>query len=429
MTLRRIADGDVLCPGSGLSGKRDLWIEGGTLRLSPPDRAPDEVIDASGLTVVPGFIEIHAHLREPGFTESETIATGLMAALVGGYTAVFCMPNTKPANDEPSVTRLMLERAEGSPVRLYPVTAATRGLGGRDAVDYVAQREAGAGAVSDDGLPVLDDEVMRRAMEAAAAAGLPIFDHATHHPAPGGGVIHDGPRAKELGVPGLSRDEEDGLIRRNIRLAEETGCPVHITHISTEGGVAAVREAREKGLPVTAEAAPHHLLMTDADVEGPNQKMNPPLREESDRCAVVQALVDGVISAVATDHAPHSPEKKARGLATAPFGVIGMESAFPALYTGLVLPGTISLGDLVHRFTEGPACIARIPGGRLADGKRAEVTLLDLETEFTFDESCLRSMSRNCPFLGRRLHGRPVATVAGETQSIHWRERFRSEKA
>jgi len=429
MTLRRIEGGDVLCPGSGLSGKRDLWVEGGILRLSRPDRTPDEVIDARGLAVVPGFIEIHAHLREPGFTESETIATGLAAALAGGYTAVFCMPNTKPANDEPDVTRLMLHLAEASPVRLYPVSAATRSLGGRELADYAAQREAGAGAVSDDGLPVLDDDVMRRAMKAAAAAGLPILDHATHHPEPGGGVVHDGPRAKELGLPGLSRDEEDGLIRRNIRLADETGCPIHITHVSTEGGVAAVREAREKGLPVTAEAAPHHLLLTDADVEGPNQKMNPPLREESDRRAVVEALVDGVISAVATDHAPHSPEKKSRGLATAPFGVIGMESAFPALYTDLVLPGTISLEALVHRFTEGPASIVGIPGGRLADGKRAEVNLIDLDTAFEFDESCLRSMSRNCPFLGRRFRGRPVATLAGDSRSIHWLERFRSEKA
>ncbi|MEN8151668.1 MAG: amidohydrolase family protein, partial [Planctomycetota bacterium] len=336
MTLRRIAGADVLCPGTGLDGKRDLWIEDGILRLAPPAREADETIDADGLLAVPGFIELHAHLREPGFTESETIATGLAAALAGGYTAVFCMPNTRPANDEPAVTKLMLDAAKDSPVRLFPVTAATRGLGGTELADYAAQREAGAGGVSDDGLPILDDDVMRRAMAAAAAAGLPIMDHATHHPAPGGGVIHDGPRAAELGVPGLPREEEDELIRRNVRLSAETGCPVHITHISTAGGVAAVRDAQARGLPVTAEAAPHHLLLTDADVTGPDFKMNPPLREESDRTAVVAALADGTIGAVATDHAPHSPEKKARGLATAPFGVIGMESAFAAVYTGLV---------------------------------------------------------------------------------------------
>jgi len=425
MTLRRIEGADVLGP----PGKRDLWIEEGVLRSNAPDREPDEVIDGRGLLAVPGFIELHAHLREPGFTESETIATGLAAALFGGYTAVFCMPNTRPVNDDPAVTRLMRERAAGSPVRLCPVTAATRGLLGSELADYAAQREAGARAVSDDGLPVLDDDVMRRAMEAASAAGLPIMDHATHHPSPGGGVVHDGPRARKLGVPGLPRDEEDRLIRRNIRLAEETGCPVHITHISTAGGVAAVRDARERGLPVTAEASPHHLLLTDADVEGPNQKMNPPLREGADRAAVVAAFIDGTIGAVATDHAPHSPEKKARGLATAPFGVIGMESAFPALYTGLVVPGRMPLADLVHRFTEGPARIGRVPGGRLAEGERAEVNLIDLETEFDFDESCLRSMSRNCPFLGWRLRGRIVATVAGESLSIHRLERFRSEKA
>jgi dihydroorotase len=378
---------------------------------------------------VPGFIELHAHLREPGFTESETIATGLAAAAIGGYTAVFCMANTKPANDDPAVTRLMLERAEASPVRLYPVTAATRGLGGEELVDYAAQREAGAGAVSDDGIPVLDDDVMRRAMIAAAEVGLPIMDHATHHPAPGGGVLHDGPRARELGLPGLVREEEDDLIHRNVRLAEETGCPVHISHISTAGGVAAVREARARGLPVTAEAAPHHLVLTDADVTGPDHKMNPPLREAADREAVLAALVDGTIAAVATDHAPHAPEKKARGIPTAPFGVIGMESAFPVLYTDLVLGGAMPLDELVHRFTDGPAGIGRIPGGRLADGEQAEVNLLDLAEEFLFDESCLRSRSRNCPFLGRRLTGRTVATVTGTVVSVHRPERFRSRKA
>lgn len=424
----RIRGARVLDPGAGIDEVRDLFVRDGRLFFDPPKGGAERTLDAEGLVAVPGFVEIHAHLREPGFTESETVETGLAAALAGGYTAVFAMANTKPVNDRPEVTAQMLRaaRTAGSPVRLYPVTAATLGMAGRELADYEAQRAAGAGAVSDDGIPVLDDETMRRSMAAAARAGLPVFSHATHHPAPGGGVMHDGPAARALGVKGLPREEEDRLVRRDVEAAIATGAPVHICHLSTVGGVEAVRRGREKGAPVTAEAAPHHLLLTDRDVRGPDEKMNPPLREEADRLAVVAALAEGLIGAIATDHAPHAPEKKALGIERAPFGVIGMETAFPALYTGLVLGGALPLATLVARMTAGPAAIGRVPGGRLVEGERAEIALLDLETAFVPGERPLRSKSRNCPFLSRTLRGGVAATVAGRVLAVHRPERFRS---
>ena len=426
--LLMVRDAEVLCPSGGLSGRMDLWVENGILRHRDPGRPADRELDAEGLVAVPGFVEIHAHLREPGFTDSETVESGLAAAFAGGYTAVFAMANTQPPNDSPGITLSMLDaaRAAGSPVRLYPVGAATVGMRGEEPSDYAAQLEAGAGAISDDGLPVTDDAVMERCMAEAAAVGIPIFDHATHGPCPGGGVVHEGEAARRRGLPGLPREEEDGLVARDISLAERTGHPVHICHISTIGGVDAVRNALERGVPVTAEATPHHLLLTDELAVGPDHKMNPPLREEADRRAVLAGLRDGTIRAVATDHAPHAPALKERGILKAPFGVIGMESAFAALYTGLVLEGDLPLAVLVERLTSGPAGIVGIPGGRLTDGARAEIALLDLPTEFTFDAADLRSRSRNCPFLGKRLRGRVAATLAGGAVHCREPERIRS---
>jgi dihydroorotase len=419
---------ETLCPATGLCGRRDLWVKDGVLWLSDPGGNAAVTIDGAGLLAVPGFIELHAHLRDPGFPESETIASGLAAALAGGYTAVFAMANTRPPNDDPRITRGMLAaaRACGSPVRLYPVAAATRGLLGRETCDLGPQKAAGAAAVSDDGRPVVDDGVMASCMAEAARVGLPILDHATHGPESGGGVVHEGAAARARGLPGLPREEEDRLVLRDIALSERSGHGVHIQHLSTRGAIEAVRAARARGVPVTAEAAPHHLLLTDEDAGGPDFKMNPPLREEEDRRALVEALLDGTVQAIATDHAPHSPELKSRGMLGAPFGVIGMESAFPALYTGLVEGGSLPLDRLVGLLTSGPASIGRVEGGRLEAGARAELNLLELGSPFRFDADCLRSKSRNCPFLGRTLRGRVVATVAGDLIRVHAPERFRS---
>jgi dihydroorotase len=297
---------------------------------------------------------------------------------------------------------------------------------GEEPADYEAQRRAGAGAVSDDGLPVRRDEVMAACMAGAAAAGLPIFDHATHGPDSPKGVVNDGQAARERGLPGLPREEEDELVERNVRIAEETGHPVHISHLSTARSLAAVKRARERGVPVTAEVTPHHLLLTDRDATTPDHKMNPPLRTEEDRLALVRELGGGAIDAVATDHAPHAPELKARGMLEAPFGVIGMETAWPVLYTRLVRDGTLPLGELLRLFTSGPARVGRIPGGRLADGERAEVNLIDLSSSYTVEAEGLRSRSRNCPFLGWEVAGRIAATVAGRRATLHLPERFRS---
>jgi len=424
--LLHIRGAEVLCPETRLNGVQSLWVRDGILLPGDPGEEVDTVIDAKGLLAVPGFIEFHAHLREPGFTESETVATGLAAALSGGYTAVFAMANTRPPNDHPDVTRAMLLAAKvsGLPVRLYPVAAATRGLLGKEPADYVAQRSAGARAVSDDGFPLLDDAVMAECMRRAAGAGLPILDHATHGPASGKGVMHDGPAARALGFAGLRREEEDDLIQRDVRLVRETGHAIHIQHISTAGGVDAVRQAKAEGLPVTAEAAPHHLLLTDLDVRGPGQKMNPPLREIEDRRAVIDGLRDGTVDVIATDHAPHATVLKERGMLKAPFGVIGMESAFPALYTGLVETGKLSLAALVGALTAKVARIARVPGGVLAPGLPAEINLLDLKTPFSLRAEDLSSKSENCPFLGREVRGRVIATVLGGKLMIRERERF-----
>lgn len=419
----------VICPSGGIDEVRDLFIEDGVVRLAPPERPPDGIVRAEGLVATPGFIEIHAHLRDPGYPDSETIESGLSAALAGGFTAVFAMANTRPPNDSPEVTQGMLERARASglPVRLYPVAAATVGLQGLRPADYPAQKAAGAAAISDDGIPVMDDAVMAECMAGATAVGLPILDHATHGPASAPGVVHDGAAARARGLAGLPREEEDHLVARNIRIAEEAGDPIHIQHLSTGGAVSLIREARARGVAVTAEAAPHHLILTDEAVEGPDHKMNPPLREEEDRLALVEALLDGTVDAIATDHAPHAPELKAKGIARAPFGIIGMESAFPVVYTRLVRPGLLGLQRLVELLTTGPAAIGRVPGGALAEGSPAELNLIDLTQPFTFDESLIRSRSRNCPFLGWEVRGRILATVAGGRMIRHEPERIRSD--
>ena len=426
--LLHIRGAEVLCPETGLTGQRSLWVRDGLLILDDPGGAADTEFDATGLLAVPGFIEFHAHLREPGFTESETVATGLAAALAGGYTAVFAMANTKPPNDHPDVTRSMLTaaRASGIPVRLYPVAGATRGLRGEEPAEVLSQREAGAGAVSDDGFPILVDAVMAECMRRADEAGLPMLDHATHGPASGRGVMHEGACARELGYPGLPREEEDDLIERDVGLARKSGHPIHIQHISTAGGVKAVRRAKAEGLPVTAEAAPHHLLMTDLDVRGAGQKMNPPLREELDRQAVLDGVRDGTVDIIATDHAPHSKALKERGMLKAPFGIIGMESAFPALYSGLVVPGKITLSALIAALTAKVARIARVPGGVLKSGAPAEVNLMDLDTPFHLRAEDLRSKSENCPFLDREVIGRVMATVVGGKIRTLDPERFRN---
>ena len=419
--------GRVVDPVSGEDGPGDLHVVDGLLHRRAPEGAPPaEGIDASGLVLAPAFVDPHVHFRDPGDGRSETIASGLAAAERGGYADVFAMANTRPVNDDPAVTRSMLAaaRASGSPVRLHPVAAATRGLAGREPSDFGAQKAAGARAVSDDGMPVLDDGVMERVLLAAGNLGLPVFSHCetpSLHPE---GVAHEGAAARDLGLAGIPAESESRMVRRDLELAGRLGVPVHLCHVSTAASVEALRAARSRGVAATGEAAPHHLLLEDEDLRRPGPggspdahlKMNPPLRSRADREAVLGALLDGTLDCVATDHAPHPADRKrGAGFAGAAFGVIGLENAFSVLHHRLVVPGRMPLAVLIERMGAGAARVARIPGGRLAEGEPAAVVLLDLFAGGRVDAESFASLSRNCPFDGGEISGTVAGLVVGES--------------
>jgi dihydroorotase len=416
----------VVDPVAGEDRVRALRVLDGVLVSAAPEGAPPaRVVEAAGLVAAPSFIDPHVHFREPGDGRSETTASGLAAAERGGYGAVFCMANTDPVNDTPAITEAILRaaRASGSPVRLHVVAAATRGLLGREEADLAALKAAGASAVSDDGKPVVDDAVMGRVLVRAAELGLPVFSHCETPSLHPGGVAHDGEPARRLGLRGIPGESEARMVRRDVALAERLRVPVHVCHLSTAAAVAAVREAKGRGVPVTAEAAPHHLALSDEDLlrtlpggdPDAHLKMNPPLRALADRDAVVAGLLDGTIDCVATDHAPH-PEDRKRGcgFVAAAFGVIGLENAFATLHDRLVVPGRIPLATLLRRMSAGAAAVARLPAPGLADGSPAAVVLLDLEARVPLAGASFASLSRNCPFDGQALQGRVAGLLAGD---------------
>ena len=388
-------------------------LPAGETSKSPP--ADFRIIDARGKIVAPGLIDLHVHLREPGFEHKETIETGCRAAVFGGFTAVCCMANTRPVNDEPSVTHYILSRAaQAGLARVYPVAAITKGLEGRIPCDYDQLKQAGAAAISDDGRPLLDSRIMRLAMEKAGQLKMPVISHSEDPYLVEGGVMNDGPVARELGVAGIPNAAESIMVLREIALSELTGAPVHIAHVSTRESVRAIREAKSRGVPVTAETAPHYFLLTDEAVRehGADAKMNPPLRSEEDRLAIRQGLADGTIDCIATDHAPHTPEEKAAGLEKAPNGIIGLETAL-ATSLKLVEDGTLSLNGLIARMSTHPARILGVPCG-LKAGNPADITMIDPAIGFTIESSLFRSRSRNSPFVGMQVKGKAVVTmVAG----------------
>lgn len=396
----------------------DLFVDAAGVR---PAREGDgtvaRVVGLAGKVVAPAFVEIHAHLREPGGEASETIASGLAAARAGGYGHVLAMANTNPVNDRPEVTRTMLAAAAaaGTGVRLHPVSAATTGLAGREPAAWREQVAAGCVAISDDGKPVAEPHALRAVLEAARDLGVPYLSHA-ECPALFHGPIHAGDAAARFGVRGIPRECESDCVRAEIALAEVLGARLHVCHVSTSDSVEAVRAAQARGARVSAEATPHHLLLTDAEflVRGPDTslKMNPPLRPAADRDAVVAGLRDGTLCAVATDHAPHAPHLKARGLADAPFGAIGLESAFSVLHEHLIVRGGWPLDVLVRRLTSGPADAVGIAAGRLFAGPAALV-VLDPVAPFRIRAEAFRSRSRNCPFDGWEGRGRVVGTWLG----------------
>lgn len=376
----------------------------------------EEVIDADGTLVIPGLIDLHIHLREPGFEEKETIASGTRAAARGGYTTVACMPNTSPVIDTPQMVGRILQsnRESGSGVRVLPIAAITHGLAGDQLTDMAALQAAGAFAVSDDGVGVQSPRMMKAAMQEAARLGLPLVAHCEEEDllVPGA-CVHAGTFARKHGLPGIPPEAEAVHVGRDILLAEDTGVHYHVCHVSAEASVRLIREAKTRGQRVTAEVSPHHLLLCDTDIPGPDPayKMNPPLRSERDRTALRAALKDGTIDFIATDHAPHTAAEKARPMTEAPFGIVGLETAFPLLYTHLVLTGELTLKQLVDRMTRIPAERFGLPWGRLAEGAVADLALIDLETERTIDPANFLSKGKNTPFAGWKVKGWPVMTL------------------
>jgi dihydroorotase len=370
------------------------------------------IINAAGKLVTPGLVDMHVHLREPGFEHKETIASGCRAAVAGGFTAVCAMPNTNPVNDSPDITAFMVEKArEAGLARVYPAGAITRGLSGQTLCDYGALQAAGAVAFTDDGCPVESDAMMEAALEAVGAMGLTIISHSEMMDLAGNGAMNQGPVARKLGWEGIPNTAESLMVEREIALSEKTGARMHIAHVSTAESVEAIRMAKQRGVAVTAETAPHYFTLTDAAVEkyGTRAKMNPPLRSEKDRIAIREGLADGTLDVIATDHAPHSDDEKAVVFPEAPNGITGLETSLPLSLT-LVADGILTLEELIAKMTTAPSGILGIESG-LAIGKPADITIIDTEAEYEVTPGSFHSKSGNSPFIGWRLKGRAVTTI------------------
>ncbi|RMH20913.1 MAG: dihydroorotase [Gemmatimonadetes bacterium] len=394
-----VADGHVAAVGAGLEAPE------GALEL-----------DAAGMVVTPGLIDVHVHLREPGEEHKETIATGARAAAAGGFTAVCAMPNTDPVVDDPAGVGFVLRQAAAArAARVYPVGAISVGQKGEQLAAIGEMVEAGAVAITDDGHPVMDSGLMRMALEYAQAFDIPVADHPEDLGISRGGVMNEGLVSTRLGLRGKPNASEDVHIVRDLLLAEHTGGRIHLQHVSTAFGVEAIRQAKARGVWVTAEATPHHLLLTDEAVDGydTNAKMNPPLRRPEDRDAVREGLRDGTLDVLATDHAPHHYDEKEAAFDDAPFGIVGLETALGLVYGHLVEGGLIDLATMVERMSCQPARAFGLPGGSLEPGSVGDVTVFDPAAEWTVDPATFRSKSRNTPFAGWTLKGRPVWTIVG----------------
>jgi dihydroorotase len=416
-----IANGYVVDPTQGVNGGRDILIEDGRVAalLKSGGDAPEgaEVFDATGLVVAPGFIDLHTHLREPGQEYKETIASGAAAAVAGGFTSVCAMPNTDPVNDNPAVTSFIVEQALAAGLaNVFPVGAITKGSKGEELAEMGEMRRAGIVAVTDDGHPVPSPGLMRRALEYARGFDLTVMDHCDDKSLAAGGVMHEGEWSLRLGLRGRAALAEESDAMRDCALAELTGARVHLAHVSTRGAVEAVRRAKGRGAGVTCEVAPHHFALTDAACEGfdTNTKMNPPLRSREHLEAILEAIADGTVDAIATDHAPHHLDEKELEFDHAAFGITGLETAVGLALDRLVHGGRVTLERLVELFSVNPARIFRLEGrGTLRPGAWGDVTVLDPELRWTFDAARSKSKSRNTPFDGWTLRGAAVATVVG----------------
>ena len=419
-----IKGGRVLSPEDNLDGELDILVEEGVIRRIAPGltEPADETLDARGQVVAPGFVDIHVHLREPGGEISETLETGLAAAVAGGFTTVCPMPNTKPVIDRPELVHSTIEKARHLGLaRVYPIAAVSMESNGESLVDFKALVAAGAVAFSDDGRPVKTAGLMRRAMENVREIGMPIIDHCEDPSLSFRGVMNEGGEARRLGLRGIPNCSEDVCVARDLIVAESTGAHLHVAHVSTARAVEMVRVGKRRGTRVTCEVTPHHFTLTDEAIaeHGTHAKMNPPLRSAKDLEAVLVGFADGTVDCVATDHAPHAPELKAKGFADAPFGVTGLETALGLAMTRLVHPGRISLSHLITLMSTNPARIISQPLGRLQVGGAADITVFDPNLEWTYRAAEGRSKSRNSPFDGWKLKGAATATVVAGRVVYH----------
>ncbi len=418
-----IRNGRVMDPARGFEAVADVLIEHGEIAAIGRGlaQAGYDAIDASGFIITPGLIDMHVHLRDPGQTHKEDLSSGSSAAVRGGFTAVACMANTSPPIDHPVVVEYIRSRAREAACRVYPIAAITKGLQGNELIPIASLVAAGAVAVSDDGAAVADAGVLRRAMDCAEMAGVPVIEHCEDVALSDGGTMHAGATAALLGLRGIPSVSESVVVARDLLLAEATGARLHIAHVSTAGGVAAIREAKRRGVRVTAEVTPHHLVLTDRDVGDydTNRKMNPPLRSADDREALRQGLADGTIDVIATDHAPHAPEEKLVEFDRAPFGVIGLETALGIVLTHLVRPGMLTIGGALRALSARPAEILGLPGGRLEVGAPADLVVIDPDRRWTVRADDFASRSRNSPFEGWNLVGKAVLTIVGGEIRYH----------
>jgi len=412
-----IKNGRVIDPATNTDAPRDILMEGekiaevaqpGGLRVAPGA----EVFDAAGLIVAPGFIDLHAHLREPGQESSETIETGTKAAARGGFTAVCCMPNTKPVNDNASVTRFILDRAKATgSVRVWPIGAASEESKGEAIAEIAGMRDAGIVAVSDDGRPIATAKLARQVMDYCRSLDLPVIEHAEDVSLAAGAVMREGVASTRLGLRGMPAAAESVCVARDVQLAELTGARLHIAHLSAKASLEQVRWAKSRGLRVTCEVTPHHFTLSDEDVRYDSRfKMNPPLGAREDRAALLAGLADGTVDAIATDHAPHEPALKDVEFDRAPFGVLGFETALALALEQLVSSGQLSLMRMVELFTSGPAPVLGMER-KIASGQPADLTIFSTTREWTYDVNQSPSKSRNSPFDGRKFKGGPMATI------------------
>lgn len=414
-------NGRIVDPSQGIDKVADLLINDGRVseigaidskKLDPKD---GNIYDAAGFVIAPGLIDMHVHLREPGFEYKETINTGAQAAAAGGFTTILAMPNTKPAVDNRALVEFVINKGKSSVVNVLTTGAATKGNEGREMAEIGDMLEAGAVAISDDAFPVQSADLMRRVMEYSRMFDVPVLTHCEDKSMTEDGVMNEGITCTVLGLRPWPRQAEEIMIWRNILLAQQTGCRLHIQHVSTAGGVEAVKWAKDKGIKVTCETGPQYFSLTDQALNtyDPNAKMNPPLRTQADIDAIKVALADGTIDAIATDHAPHALNEKEVEMQYAAFGIVGLETSLPLVLTNLVKSGVLTLGDAITRMTTGPAGVLGIEAGTLKQDAPADITVIDLDASVTVKSAEFKSKGKNTPFEGFELTGKAVATIVG----------------